>query len=178
MRRIIFLIILSCSSYYGCFSQKNDTIIERFVIVLDIQEYYTSNDLSDSASQNLIDSVNYVINNTDSDHVIYVKSNHKVLNISSSYPFIYVSFDSAAMQFDKRLNIVNDNIFIKESPSAFSQEDLNNFLNKENAKEIIIIGLMAEKCVYKSYAEGLKIGYDMYIIPSAIAGNTETRKNK
>jgi len=100
------------------------------------------------------------------------------LNLSLSYPFIYTSFDSAAMLLDKRINIVNDQIFIKEKSSAFSIKELNDFLKQNNAAEIIIMGLLAEQCVYDSLIEGLMLGYKMYVIPEAIIGKTEKSKEE
>jgi nicotinamidase-related amidase len=93
---------------------------------------------------------------------------------------IYVSVDSSAMRFDKRMNNVNEQVFIKEksSASAFIIEELNDFLKQHNANEIVIIGLMAEGSLYKSLIEGKDLGYDMYTIPEAIIGKTQKSKDK
>ena len=176
MARVLFLLIISCLSNQFCFSQEKDLLDERFLIVLDIQEYYTNDKLSEENAQKLIDSVNYVINH--SDNVVYVKSIHKLLNLSLSYPFIYVSFDTSAMRLDKRMNLVNDLIFTKENCSAFAVKDLCDFLKQNNAKEIVIIGLMAGDCIYESLLEGKELGYDMYIIPEAIIGESQKGKDK
>lgn len=145
MKRILFLLILCCLSSLSCFSQKKALIEDKLLIVLDIQEYYTNNKLSEGPAQKLIDSINYVISNTSSNNVIYIKSIHKLLNMSLSYPFVYVTHDTSAMCLDKRLNLVNDNILTKEGPNAFTVKALNDFLKQRNAKEIIIIGLLAER---------------------------------
>lgn len=176
MARVLFLLIISYLSIQLCFSQEKDLTKERFLIVLDIQEYYTKDKLSEENAQKLIDSVNYVIDN--SNNVVYVKSTHKLLNLSLSYPFIYVSFDTSAMRLDKRMYLVNDHIFTKENCSAFTVKDLRDFLKQNNAKEIVIIGLMAEDCIYESLIEGKELGFDMYIIPEAIIGESQNEKEK
>jgi len=173
-----YLLIAFCLLYNLSIAQNKGLTDDKFVIVLDIQDYYTGNKLSESSSQQLINAVNKVINNSNANRIIYIKRTHKLLNLSLSYPFIYNSFDSAAMLLDKRINIVNDQVFIKEKSSAFSIMELNDFLKQNNAAEIIIMGLLAEQCVYDSLIEGLKLGYKMYVIPEAIIGKTEKRKDE
>lgn len=151
---------------------------DKLLIVLDIQEYYTNKALPEATAQNLIDSVNYVIGQTSPENVIFIKSIHKVLNLSFSSPFVFVSYDTAAMRLDKRMNVVNDHIFTKEESSAFTVEALNDYLKQKNTKEIIIIGFMAERCVFESLLAGEELGYSMYAIPEAIAGKSIRSKDK
>jgi nicotinamidase-related amidase len=178
MKRVLFLLLLFCLIPFSCFSQKKALVEDKFLIVLDIQEYYTNNKLSGESAQKLIDSINYVMSNTSSNNVIYIKSIHKLLNLSLSWPFVYVTHDTSAMCLDKRLNLVNDNILTKEEPNTFTIKALNDFLKQNNAKEIIITGLLAEQGVYESLIAGKKLGYDMYIIPEAIVGKSQKSKEK
>jgi len=175
-KKMKYLLLAFCLLYNVSIAQNKGLTDDKFIIVLDIQDYYTSNKVS--SSQQLINSVNKVINNSNANRIIYIKRTHKLLNLSLSYPFIYTSLDSAAMLLDKRINIVNNHIFIKEKSSAFSIKELNDFLKQNNATEIVIIGLMAEQCVYDSLIEGFKLGYKMYVIPEAIVGKTEKSKEK
>lgn len=176
--KLTFLLALTCLYSFSIYSQQNQQHTNKFLLVLDIQEYYTGSKLSDTETVNFIDNVNYIIENTDVEKVIYIKSNHKVLNMALSKPFIYVSNDTAAMHFDKNLKIVNDNIFTKDEGDAFSVDDLNIFLEKNNAKEIVIVGLLAEECIYKTSLGGLENNYDIFIVPQAILGKSEKSKNK
>lgn len=177
MKRTLFLVIL-CLTYLSCFSQKKDFSNDKLLIVLDIQEYYTHSKLAEGSAQKLIDSVNYVIGKTNPDNVIYIKSIHRLLNLSFSWPFVYVTRDTSAMCLDKRMNLVNDHIFIKEESNTFTIKALNDFLKQNNTEEIIIIGLMAEQCLYESLIEGRKLNYDMYAIPGAIIGKSQKSKDK
>jgi nicotinamidase-related amidase len=178
MKRILFLLILFCSGFHFCFAQYKNLMENKLLLVVDIQEYYTKNKLPEATAQNLIDSVNTIISNTNPDNIIYIRSIHKVLNLSFSSPFLYVSYDTAAMRFDKRMNLVNDNIFTKEESNIFAVKALNDYIEQNNTKEIIIIGLMAEQCVYKSLLAGEELGYAMYAIPGAIAGKSTRSKDK
>jgi nicotinamidase-related amidase len=177
MKIFLFLLVLCCLSYSSCFSQKKDLAEDHFLIVIDIQEYYTKGKLSESAAKSLIDSVNSVINQTKSDHVIYIKRMHRMLNLSLSYPFIYVSYDMAAMRLDKRMKLVSKYFFTNDDTSVFSINGLTGFLKKRKAREIVIIGLMAEESVGESLKDGRKSGYDMYMIPGAIVGQSQKSKD-
>ncbi len=174
---VIFRLIILYSNI--CFSQNSSQFQDKFVIILDVQREYTENSMSESSAQKLIDSVNYVIENTDSNNIIYVKSFHRLLNLSFSLPLIYVSIDtSAKWDFDNRMKLVSDNIISKEESNVFEVKELTDFLHKNNAKEIIVIGLMAEQCVYESLIGGKELGYSMYVIPEAITGKSQESKAK
>jgi len=178
MKKALFLLIFSCFSNQFCISQQNNIIEDKFLIVLDIQEYYTKNKLSEISAQKIIDSVNYLINLTDPNKVIYIMSIHKLMNLSLSFPYLYVSIDAQAMRFDNRMNVVNDHIFINDNFSVFTIEELKNFLKQVNAKEIVMIGLMAEEFLSEYLIEGKELGYDMYTIPEAIIGKSEKSKDE
>ena len=172
---LMILAFALCSMYTR--PQGKSVFDDKYLIVLDVQEYYTNYKLSDISTQNVIDSINYVINKMNRNNVIYIKRIHKVLNLTLSYPFIYISHDTMAMRLDKRLNLVNEYIYTREKPNAFTQKELNDFLKQNNAKEIVMIGFLAEEFLYKSVIKGKKNGYDMYVIPEAIIGRTEKSKN-
>lgn len=176
MKILILGLVFLFSSLFA-FSQKSEVLEGKFLIVLDVQEYYNDK-LPESSVQKLLISVNDVISQFDPKQVVYVKSNHKVLNLSLSSPFIYVSYDSAAMHFDKRLNLVNDQVFTKIDYSVFSVDALNQFLKQKEAKEIVIVGLLAEECIYKSLISGQENGYQMYTIPEAILAKSDKSKTK
>ena len=149
-----------------------------FLIILDVQEYYTLNQMTDSSSLVLVNAVNEVIENIDINQVVYVTRVHQVLNLSFSRPLIYTSHDTLAMRQDSRLKIVNDRIFQRENPDAFACKALTNFLEQNHATEIIIVGLRAEEFLYQSLISGKELGYEIFMIPEAIAGKSHKRKDK
>jgi len=161
------------------FSQTNLKFQNKFVIILDVQQEFTENSMSEDSAQKLIDSVNYVIENIDPKKVIYVSDTtvHKVLTISFKKG---VTIDTTLSKYglDNRLKLVNENMFCKTGGNAFESDELTNFLEENNAKEIIVIGLMAEECTSKTLLGGKEVGYDMYVIPEAIVGKSEKSKIK
>jgi nicotinamidase-related amidase len=177
-RSTIFLILIFIFCSIFAKSQEKSFFSNKYLIVLDVQEYYTNGKLPEYSTQKVIDSVNYVINKTASDKVIYIKRTHKLLNLSLSFPFIYVSLDTLAIRLDSRLNLVNENIFTREKANAFTLKELNDFLKQNNATEIVLIGFLSEDFLYKSVISGKKLGYDMYVIPEAIIGKSQISKNK
>jgi nicotinamidase-related amidase len=176
IRLIIFLGILYISNNV-CLSQTNNPIQDRFVIILDVQQNWTDNSLSHKASEEMLKSINKLIEQTSPDKVIYVKSPVAATTLSISFKGIKVD-TIFADGFDKKLMVVNSNIFEKKEGDAFTVKELTDFLKQKNAEEIIITGLLAEKCVYKTALGGISRNYDIYIIPEAIGSKSEKSKEK
>lgn len=171
-----FLLIpyLFCFNVNLCFSQDNKPLNDKFVIVLDVQSKFYSNHKLKSAAAVMLQNINSVIERSDPDKVIYVNAAGKVLNIS----FFNISVDTVAYPWDSRLNLVNDNVFTKYEGDAFTEQELVDFLNKQGAKDIILMGVMAEECVYQTTLGGIANGFNMYLIPEAILGKESNSKEK
>jgi nicotinamidase-related amidase len=107
--------------------------------------------------------------------VIYVTSIHKVLSISFKGFKVDTTINN---EFDRNLKIINDNIFVKTEGDAFTTITLTSFLDQNKATEIIITGLLAEKCVNATALGGLSRGYDIYLVPEAIGGKSIKSKEK
>ena len=180
MKYTISITLILIFTLYSIFAKSQDksVLLNKFIIVLDVQEYHTNGSLPDTSNQKVINSINYIISKSDSNNVIYIKRIHKLLNVSLSFPFIYVSHDTSAMRLDKRLNLVNENVFTREKSNAFTLEELNDFLEQNNVKEIIMIGFLAEDFLYESVISGKELGYDMYVISGAIIGKSQRSKDK
>jgi len=119
--------------------------------------------------------MNTIIKNSNPNKIIYVKAIHRVLSIS----FTGHSIDTLPiLDLDHRLEIVSNHIFEKNKPDAFSNKELVEFLSMNHAEEIIVVGLMAEECLFKTALGGLKQDLDIFIVPEAIIGKTEKGKEK
>lgn len=158
-----------------CPAQSPSENSDRFVIILDIQEHFTQNVLADSTADRLISNINHFIVDVDSKNVIYIQSILRTLSVSLKG----FNVDTIPnLELDSRLTIKNNNIIKKSKANAFEVIGLNEYLEKNNAKEIIVIGLMAEHCVYETLVGGKEKGYEMYVIPEAIAAKSEKSKEK
>ncbi len=169
----LFSIFSLCSIFAK--SQEKSVFENKFVIVLDMQEDYIEGKMTDSVAIEFVENVNKTISKADLNSVVYVKTEMIVASLSLKG----VSVDTIAdLEFCNNLKIINDNIFIKKSGNAFLNNDLVTFFKDKNAKDIIIIGLLAEKCVSHTTNGGLELGYNIYLIPNAILGKKERTKNK
>ena len=146
---------------------------ERYLIVLDIQEFHKKNKQQDSTVKEMIQNVNSLISRFDTSQIIYVKAAGKALSIS----FKGISVDTLpGPPFDSQLTIASSNIFNKIEGDAFTSAELMSFLESRRVKEIVLVGLMAEKCIYDTALGGKSRGYDIIIVPEGIVGTTPKRK--
>jgi len=148
---------------------------ERCLVVLDIQEFPEKSMPQDSSITNMIQNVNTVISHFDAENVLYIKATGKALSITSKG----LSIDTLpAPDFNSSLHIVSNNIFVKIEGDAFTSTELTGFLERKKSKEIVLVGLMAEKCIYHTALGGKARGYDITIVPEGIVGMTEKKKDK
>lgn len=173
-RSALFLLLLTIS-VKGSFAQKNNAN-DKYLIILGAEHRYTQVTNSKSSSQEVIDNINSVIEKFNPDKIIYVYSVHKALSLSLKGPKTIL--DSVGMIRDERLAVVNENIITKESVDAFKDQNLIQFLKKNNAKDIAIVGFMADYYIQESLIGGKELGYNMFFIPKAIMGKSKKNKSK
>jgi nicotinamidase-related amidase len=82
------------------------------------------------------------------------------------------------LEIDKRIKIVSDNIFCKEKGNAFTSLELTEFIEKNKVEDFVVIGLMAEYCLYNTVCGGLNLDYKISVIPNAVFGKSEGGKTK
>jgi nicotinamidase-related amidase len=175
--RIFFFFISMIFLQNLGFSQPKKYDNEKYVIVLDVQQYWTDNALSKQTSKEMVKSVNTVIEKTNPEKVIYVKTlfASKVLSIS----FRGIKVDSIfAIDFDKNLKLVNNKVFEKKTGDAFSVKEMLDLFQVNGSKEIIVVGLLAERCVFKTALGGKSRGFDITLISEAVGGKSEKSKAK
>ena len=167
----VFVVAIITRSYA---QSDQNSLKDKLLIVLDVQDYSTQK-LSEDASEQFINTVNGIIEKVNPENVIYVKAIHRRLNLTLTK--IYVD-TLPNLDLDKRLKIVNENIFNKTKGNAFNSEALVNFVKDKEKKDIVVIGLMAEHCAKETLLGGDKLGYNMYFIPEALLGESDKSKLK
>jgi nicotinamidase-related amidase len=165
----LFLLFLRMPSQ----AEENQSLKGKYIIVLDIQDIYTKEMMNVDSAKNLIEAVNKVIEISESDKVIYIESIEAMLELSLTG--LSVQF-KPGLNLDDRLKIVSENKFAKNEPSAFTSERLVRFVKERNARDFVVVGLMAEHCVLETLLAGNRLGYNMYMIPGAIAGESDDSK--
>lgn len=157
------------------FSQETTYQNEKYVMILDVQQCWTEKSLSADDAKEMLNSINALIEKTDPAKVIYIRSIARVASLS----FKGIRIDTLSGQnYDSRLKIVNNSEFIKTEGDAFSVKELLDQLKQKKAHDIIITGLLAEKCVSKTALGGIARKYDIYVIPETIGGKTNKSKMK
>ena len=98
MKLFIILIVLLISNV-ASFAQVDSLLQGKFIVVLDVQECYTSENKVDSSAIE-INAINALIKKSDTAQIIYITSVHKLLVLS----FKGITIDTADNQnLDKRL---------------------------------------------------------------------------
>lgn len=166
---ILILIFKSANAQ----TQKNQ-LSDKLVIVVHVQEPYARDKLSKEYTADVIKKINQVIDKAEPENVIYAKQVHKVLNLTLKK--IYV--EKLDIALDNRLEIVNENIFLHDGGDAFKSGELLEFIKERKIKQIVIVGRVAEECITKTILGGKKLGYEMYMVPVAIVGQSEESKAK
>jgi nicotinamidase-related amidase len=148
---------------------------ERYLIVLDIQQFPKKNKQLENSVNEMTENVNALISRFNPGNVIYIKSAGKAISITLKGIKTVVL---PAPEFDNNLHVVSNNIFTKTEGDAFTSAELESYLKSRKAKEIVLAGLMAEKCIYNTALGGEARGYQMKIVTESIVGTTQKRKDK
>jgi nicotinamidase-related amidase len=171
----LFLLVFASIMVLGANAQNKESINNKVLVVLDIQKVYTTTVMPDSASSRLIENTNKIIELFNPDKVVYIKSLVRVLDVS----FKGFKVDTLPnLEIDNRLKIVSDNIFWKTEGDAFTSKEFSEFIKKQNFKEFIVVGLLAERCVTNTLLGGNKLGYSMYYVPEAVVAKSQDKMQK
>ncbi|MDA3954474.1 MAG: isochorismatase family protein [Bacteroidales bacterium] len=172
---VIFLYALLILIFKSANAQsENNPLSNKIVIVVHMQEQSTKDELLKETTTVAIKKINQVIEEAVPENIVYAKIAHKILNLTLKK--IYV--EKINTDLDSRLKIVNKNIFTDYNGDIFSSDELKEFLKGKNINEIVIVGRAVEECIKTSTLKGLKLGYEMYLVPDAIIGQSEESKSK
>jgi nicotinamidase-related amidase len=178
MKGFLILICAGClttAAEFNGFTQESGFLKDKYLIILDIQDHFTKGVIGESLSEPLIQTINGLIDRSDPERVIYIRSVLSTFTIGLSG----CSTDTLPnLELDSRLKLVNRQIFIKNKANAFTSAELQNFLAGKNSPEFVVVGLMAGHCVLKTLLGGQGKGYVMFYIPDAIMDKTPERKEK
>lgn len=147
----------------------------KFIFVLDVQDHFTTGEVSRDASDNLIRNINKILDKADPDRVIYFQTIIRQLDIS--FKGIHLA-PLPDLGYDKRLNFVGNTFIKKYKGDAFSAEATEQMVSRAKGREIIVMGMMAEGSVSETVASALKKGYAVVLIPETIEGRTVNSTNR
>lgn len=173
MKHLLFISIflLSITNLFG---QQKSFLHDKYLLVIDVQDSFMTN-VADTTKNQFLSEVNAVIQQADPEKVIYIQSLMRILSIS----FKGVKIDTIPnTNLAKDLMMVSETVFTKVKQNSFSNPEFAAFLKEQQAKQLVIVGLMAEHCVLATALGGLSEGYQVSLIPQAVIGKTEKDKAK
>ena len=178
MKNMVLVVLLF--SLVSCIS--NDIKIGSYInpqktlLVIDMQIDYVDKNgrfpIEISQIDNLIETINIIIDDFHRSNykIVYVRNNFKkndIKNIFRNYAVIEGTF---GVEINPKVSIVSENIFNKYSPSAFSNNDLENYLIHNQINEVFLCGVMADvnECVGQTALDALNRGHMVNYIGNAV----------
>jgi len=146
------------------------------LLVVDVQEEFTRVRMDSVRAAAFMDAVNSAIEEHRADEVIFVQANLRALSISlKGIKVIPVG----EQDLDYRLNRMDDDpVFSKVKSSAFTSDELVEYLEVNNIKHVYLSGLLLEACISSTAIEGVKKGYEVTVIKEAVISAKEEQKEK
>ncbi len=150
---------------------------ENFLLmVVDVQDFeIIKEEAEEEEYHEFLKEVNGAIELFEPEKVIYIKD----MSLALSLSFKGKSVDTVSFpNLDAQLNVVNSQIFTKTEGDSFTAKGLEDFLQKHSDYQFLVVGLIADGCIFSTLKSGRKKGYEMYIIPEAIWARSEKNKTK
>lgn len=169
---LIISITFLLSIAFSVYSQNENFLL----MVVDVQEFENvKEEIPNEVYQEFLKEVNKVIEQFEQEKVIYIKD----MSLALSLSFKGKSVDTVSFpDLDSQLKIVNEQIFVKNEGDSFTANGLKEFLVKYPEHKMLVVGLIADGCIFSTLRSGYKEGYEMYIIPKAILARSEKSKMK
>jgi len=79
---------------------------------------------------------------------------------------------------DKKVSLLNNNIFHKSSNNALKNKDLTDFLKDGSITEIYLAGLFAEFCIKSTVKAAIHNHYRVMVIGDAVGSKNEKLKSR
>ena len=154
------------------------------LLVIDIQKDMTEKDgkrpLNLAQTDSMIPVVNSLIQNADKKGWLVIYVTHEYTRNSPlrlvTQDFLLEGKPGAAM--DPRLLVINQNQFVKHKMDAFSNEEFDAFLQKNQVNHLLIAGMAAEECVDRTCQGALNRKYKVTILGDAISGKSDASRRK
>jgi Amidases related to nicotinamidase len=164
-------------------SNYGQTVSKKALIVIDIQE-----NLVNPNSKIHIDTsgVNLFFLNLNRSITKFSNNNDLVIYIVNEWSNPIMNWTTGnvckkggiGVGLDKRLILVNNNIYSKSKTNALSNKDLLKYLRDNNISEVYVMGLLAEGCVKATVKGLIKENFNVIVIEDALGSKNNTNKFK
>lgn len=146
------------------------------ILVIDVQNKLTFYDNPEKAMKYkvapFLNSINLSINKTGGYEVIYIRQEFAKNSMLSFMLPMFPEQGDPGTAINGNIYKENSRIFTKEKADAFSNPELQKYLNSKKTGTLYITGLAAEACVNSTIKGAVANGYRVYVIKEAVLSIT------
>lgn len=161
------------------FPYDND---RKALLIIDVQKAITGEigtfmDLDRNMIESIIPGINSMIMQAQSSkmEIIYIRHAFKKYSFLNIFTKGVMEEGSQGTLMDSRIQVVNDNEFLKYKMDAFSNPELSRFLTERKIGKLYITGLDVTMCVDRTIKGARQRGYEVTIVKDLLATkNQET----
>ncbi len=164
----IFLLLLGTPAI----SQEGKSVL----MVVDVQEKFINESMQQEDAARLVNNINRAIREARPKEVIFIQAEYRVLSVSlKGIKVISEGFSDLSPMLDIKMN---DPVFRKDKPSAFTNEALVAHLEKQHVNRIYLVGLFAGECIRATALDGLDRGYHIAVVGEGVASKDPRKLEK
>ncbi|MDJ0692644.1 MAG: isochorismatase family cysteine hydrolase [Xenococcaceae cyanobacterium MO_188.B32] len=144
------------------------------LIVIDLQNDFTLATGKTPACTSQVDKLIPVVNKLSKK---FIKNKQDVAYLKTEWSNPLVQFltgnsvkkGTKGADFDRRLNLDSNNIFIKKNKNAFSSSEFIEFLKVKSIDHLYLVGLATDYCIKVSAEKAIENGYRVTVVRDGVA---------
>jgi len=155
------------------------------LLVLDIQKGFISDKAQMPVAKHqivpMLENVNRIVEKADNRGipVVYIGNEYDpkqfIVNFLTKNSALK---GSEGAELDERLLRVNDIYFSKNKGNALSNSELVSYLNANEVKRIVIVGLFAEGCVAATALDSIRRNFSVTVVKDAVGSSNDSKREK
>ncbi|WP_026887813.1 isochorismatase family protein [Clostridium beijerinckii] len=148
--------------------------MKKALLIIDAQEDFIGEQRNKQRFD--FEDIDKLINNINEKIIFFERNEDIVVYIVNALPnnffyrkfFRYTLVGTRGAKLDKRITIISQNYFEKQFGSAFKNNNLVNFIEKNEISEIEMVGVDINGCIFKTAKSAVKIGLNVTISSDSI----------
>lgn len=167
---IEFLYILPPSKGPAIVAKNN---VKSAVLVIDVQDRFTATDDPEKARElgvgPFIDSINLALKKLTGVEAVYIRQEFRRGSLLSYLAPMFPVEGEPGTGINPAVYRQGARIFTKSRADAFTNPELQRYLDSRRVGTLYITGLAAEACVQSTLRGAAARGYTVFVIPEAVA---------
>ncbi|MBU0485352.1 MAG: cysteine hydrolase [Proteobacteria bacterium] len=181
---LIISLLPACSPYTKGQPIQKDLPAKFAYLVIDIQEDFMNANgklpIDQGQSPKIIKNINELLPIFEQQkiEIIYIGNEfNKSETIANWFRNNAAIAGSKGTQLAAGLKVLNHHYFPKNHPDAFSNQEFDQYLRKQNITGIIISGVFADQCVLSTVKGALNREYEVFLISGTLGAKTDENLN-